>query len=82
MQINNYFRFKTDITYFCQNSEEVKLTYEVSINICEQSLFPAVRVAKTNTTLAANGTNCRHQIKDGKQKYALHPITILRKPLI
>ncbi|WP_420573334.1 FAD-binding and (Fe-S)-binding domain-containing protein [Kordia sp.] len=56
--------------------------YEVSMNIGEQSLFPAVRAAEINTTIAANGTSCRHQIKDGTQKEALHPITILRRALL
>ena len=55
--------------------------YEVSMNVGEQSLFPAVRAAEVTTMIAANGTSCRHQIKDGTQKDALHPITILRKAL-
>lgn len=55
--------------------------YEVSMNIGEQSLFPAVRAAEVTTMIAANGTSCRHQIKDGTEKEALHPITILRRAL-
>ncbi|MGH1388167.1 FAD-binding and (Fe-S)-binding domain-containing protein [Kordia sp.] len=56
--------------------------YEVSMKIGEQSLFPAVRAAEINTIIAANGTSCRHQIKDGTKKDALHPITILRQALV
>ncbi|MEL0456112.1 FAD-linked oxidase C-terminal domain-containing protein [Flavobacteriaceae bacterium SZ-1-7] len=56
--------------------------YEVSMNIGEQTLFPAVRKASKDTIIAANGTSCRHQIKDGTQRIAKHPITILREALL
>ena len=56
--------------------------YEVSMQIGEQTLFPAVRKAATDTIIAANGTSCRHQIKDGTNRIALHPVTILREALI
>ncbi|AXG71175.1 anaerobic glycerol-3-phosphate dehydrogenase subunit C [Kordia sp. SMS9] len=56
--------------------------YEVSMNVGEQSLFPAVRAAEVNTIIAANGTSCRHQIKDGTSREALHPITVLRQALV
>ncbi|WP_460218987.1 FAD-binding and (Fe-S)-binding domain-containing protein [Psychroserpens sp. MEBiC05023] len=56
--------------------------YEVSMRIGEQTLFPAVRNADENTLIAANGTSCRHQIKDGTQRAAIHPITILKQALI
>ncbi len=53
--------------------------YEVSMQIGEQTLFPAVRKAPEETIIAANGTSCRHQIKDGTGRIAKHPITILRE---
>jgi len=56
--------------------------YEVSMKVGEQSLFPAVRAAESDTIIAANGTSCRHQIKDGTDKNALHPITVLRRALL
>ena len=56
--------------------------YEVSMQIGELKLFPAVRNASEEVIIAANGTSCRHQIKDGTQKQALHPISILRKALV
>ncbi|WP_178988592.1 FAD-binding and (Fe-S)-binding domain-containing protein [Winogradskyella schleiferi] len=56
--------------------------YEVSMQIGEQTLFPAVRKASDETIIAANGTSCRHQIKDGTGRVAKHPITILREALL
>jgi len=56
--------------------------YEVSMQIGEQTLFPAVRKASKDTIIAANGTSCRHQIKDGTKREAKHPITILREALL
>lgn len=56
--------------------------YDVSINIGEQTLFPAVRKAKATTIIVANGTSCRHQIKDGTARVALHPVTVLRQALL
>ena len=56
--------------------------YKVSMQIGEQTLFPAVRKAPNDTIIAANGTSCRHQIKDGTNRDAKHPITILREALI
>ncbi|MGY5847288.1 FAD-binding and (Fe-S)-binding domain-containing protein [Salegentibacter sp. HM20] len=56
--------------------------YEISMNIGEQSLFPAVRKAEADTLISANGTSCRHQIFDGTQRTAKHPVSILREALI
>jgi len=56
--------------------------YDVSMKIGALRLFPAVLKAKQNTIIAANGTSCRHQIKDGTQRQALHPITILKNALL
>ena len=59
-----------------------KDNYEVSMQIGEQSLFPAVRKASNDTIIAANGTSCRHQIKDGTGRVAKHPVSILREALL
>lgn len=56
--------------------------FEVSMQIGELVLFPAIRNAAEDTIIAAPGTSCRHQIKDGTQKIALHPIEILFDALI
>jgi len=55
--------------------------YEVSMNVGEQTLFPSVRRASENTIIVANGTSCRHQIKDGTQRVALHPVSVLLQAL-
>ncbi len=56
--------------------------YEVSMQIGEQTLFPAIRKASEDVVMSANGTSCRHQIKDGTNREAKHPITILKEALI
>ncbi|MAP56038.1 MAG: FAD-binding oxidoreductase [Altibacter sp.] len=56
--------------------------YNLSMNIGERILFPAIRKASQDTIIAANGTSCRHQILDGTTKKALHPVTILRHALL
>ncbi|MGO4911645.1 FAD-binding and (Fe-S)-binding domain-containing protein [Leeuwenhoekiella sp. W20_SRS_FM14] len=56
--------------------------YALSMQIGEQTLFPAVRKAAQDTLIAAPGTSCRHQIKDGTQREALHPVTILKEALV
>ena len=56
--------------------------YDVSMQIGEQTLFPAVRKASDATVISANGTSCRHQIKDGTGRVAKHPITILKEALL
>jgi Fe-S oxidoreductase len=35
-----------------------------------------------NTIIAAPGTSCRHQIKDGTGKKALHPVEVLWEALV
>ncbi len=59
-----------------------KEKYAVSMQIGNQTLFPAIRKAKENTIIVANGTSCRHQIKDGTQRIAYHPVEILLKALL
>ena len=58
-----------------------KDTYEVSMQIGELKLFPAIRNTPNDSIIAANGTSCRHQIKDGTQREAFHPISILKNAL-
>lgn len=55
--------------------------YKVSMQIGEQTLFPAVRKASAETIIAAPGTSCRHQILDGTGKTALHPVEIMADAL-
>ncbi len=56
--------------------------YELSMKVGELVLFPEVRKADNETIIAANGTSCRCQIKDGTNKNALHPIEILYQFLL
>jgi Fe-S oxidoreductase len=56
--------------------------YELSMKVGELVLFPAVRNSSIETLIAAPGTSCRHQIKDGTGRKALHPIEILYDALI
>ncbi|MEO0469128.1 MAG: FAD-linked oxidase C-terminal domain-containing protein [Bacteroidota bacterium] len=56
--------------------------YELSMQIGELVLFPAVRAAEAETIIAAPGTSCRHQIADGTQRKALHPVEILWEALV
>jgi len=56
--------------------------FELSMKIGELVLFPAVRNAPGDTIIAAPGTSCRHQVKDGTGKMALHPVEVLYEALI
>ncbi|MGB7394731.1 MAG: FAD-linked oxidase C-terminal domain-containing protein [Pricia sp.] len=56
--------------------------YDVSMQVGELKLFPAVRKSPEDTIISANGTSCRHQIYDGTKRKALHPVTILKEALI
>jgi len=51
--------------------------FALSQQIGELVLFPAVRSAGEQVLIAAPGTSCRHQIKDGTGRTALHPVEIL-----
>lgn len=56
--------------------------YDVSMKIGELVLFPEVRNTGENVSIAAPGTSCRHQIKDGTGRTALHPVEILWEALL
>ena len=56
--------------------------YDLSMQIGELVLFPAVRKATADTIIAAPGTSCRHQVKDGTGRKALHPVEVLWDALV
>lgn len=56
--------------------------YHISQQVGELVLFPTVRSLREKTIVAASGTSCRHQIKDGTKRTALHPVEILWNALI
>ncbi|QDG54834.1 FAD-binding protein [Persicimonas caeni] len=55
--------------------------YEVSMDIGELVLFPALRDADEETLVCAPGTSCRHQIHDGVRRTAHHPAILLERAL-
>jgi FAD/FMN-containing dehydrogenase/Fe-S oxidoreductase len=55
--------------------------YDVSMRMAESGLLPAVRAASADTVIVADGTSCRHQIRDGASRQAVHAATVLRAAL-
>jgi Fe-S oxidoreductase len=51
--------------------------YEISLAMAEAALLPAVRKADADVLIVADGTSCRHQIRDGAQRRALHSAQVL-----
>jgi len=56
-------------------------TYQASMEMAELSLLPAVRRADDATLIVADGTSCRHQIRDGAGRGALHVARVLATSL-
>ena len=56
-------------------------TYQASIDMAELSLLPAVRRADDTTLIVADGTSCRHQIRDGTARSPLHVARVLAMSL-
>ncbi|MEI7803787.1 MAG: FAD-linked oxidase C-terminal domain-containing protein [Hyphomicrobiales bacterium] len=52
-------------------------TIDVSLAMGELSLLPAVRKAPDDALIVADGTSCRHQIKDGAKRDAAHVARVL-----
>ena len=52
--------------------------YDLSMQIGNQRLFPAVRSREDGTTVVACGFSCRHQIADGTGTKALHWVQTIR----
>jgi FAD/FMN-containing dehydrogenase/Fe-S oxidoreductase len=55
--------------------------HAVSLRMAELSLLPAVRAAAPDTLIVANGTSCRHQIRDGTGREAVHAARVLAAAL-
>lgn len=51
--------------------------FDLSQRIGELVLFPSVRQAENESIISAPGTSCRHQIKDGTGRKALHPVEVM-----
>jgi Fe-S oxidoreductase len=54
--------------------------YDVSMKMAELSLLPAVRQSP-DAIVVADGTSCRHQIRDGAAREAVHAVALLAKQL-
>ncbi|MCH9673176.1 MAG: FAD-binding oxidoreductase, partial [Gammaproteobacteria bacterium] len=55
--------------------------FDVSMQMGEASLLPAVRGAEPKTLIVADGTSCRHQIADGTEREAIHVARLLEQAL-
>jgi len=53
----------------------------ISMQMAERDLLPAVRDTDDETLLIADGFSCRHQIADGTGRQALHVARIIEKAL-
>ena len=56
-------------------------TYQASMDMAELALLPAIRRADATALVVADGTSCRHQIKDGTNRAALHVARVLAMSL-
>ena len=52
-------------------------TYDVSMQMANAKLLPAIRDAELNQLIIADGTSCRCQIKDGANRTAQHVALVL-----
>ncbi len=55
--------------------------YNISQKIANLVLYPAILERPAGAIIAAPGTSCRHQIKEGMNQNAYHPVEILYKAL-
>jgi FAD/FMN-containing dehydrogenase/Fe-S oxidoreductase len=55
--------------------------FELSNKIGNMVLFPEIRGSSEQTIITAPGTSCRHHIKDGTGRTAIHPAVVLYKAL-
>ncbi|CAI8182492.1 MAG: Anaerobic glycerol-3-phosphate dehydrogenase subunit C [Flavobacteriaceae bacterium] len=56
--------------------------YDVSMTMGGLRLFKSIQKSDDKTIIVANGTSCRHQIKDGTSRDAIHPIQVIERALI
>jgi FAD/FMN-containing dehydrogenase/Fe-S oxidoreductase len=56
--------------------------YKTSMQVGELVLFPSIRKAENDDIIAAPGTSCRHQIKDGTGRDAKHSLEVLFEALV
>jgi Fe-S oxidoreductase len=56
-------------------------TQDASIAMAEASLLPAIRAAAPEDLIVADGTSCRHQIRDLTGRVALHSVQVLARAI-
>src|SRR5205823_6082984 len=56
-------------------------TQTVSMAMAELDLLPAVRAAAPDDIIVADGTSCRHQIRDLSGREAVHSVRVLDRAL-
>jgi Fe-S oxidoreductase len=56
--------------------------FETSMKIGGLVLFPMVKKTSPTDLIAAPGTSCRHQIKDGTGRVAMHTAEVLFDALV
>ncbi len=59
-----------------------KDTYNISMKMANEKLFPAIKKSKGDITIIADGTSCRCQIKDGLNREAIHIAKFLDQNII
>ncbi|KGE78785.1 FAD-binding and (Fe-S)-binding domain-containing protein [Halomonas salina] len=55
--------------------------FDASMKMAELSLLPAIRDAGDDAVLVADGTSCRHQIRDAAAREAVHVARLLEQAL-
>jgi len=56
-------------------------TFDISTQMGELSLLPAVRAANSEAIIVADGTSCRDQIAHGAGRDAVHVARVLQQAL-
>jgi FAD/FMN-containing dehydrogenase/Fe-S oxidoreductase len=56
--------------------------YDVSLQMAEAALLPAVRNAAAETLIVADGFSCSHQIRDGTGRAPQHVARVLERALV
>ena len=59
-----------------------KDTFDISMKMANEKLFPAIKNTNKNVTIIADGTSCRCQIKDGLNRNAIHVSKFLDENII
>lgn len=55
---------------------------DISMQMAEIDLLPALRASPAETTILANGFSCRHQIREGVDRKPIHVALLLRDALV